>query len=73
MIELEDAETGESVVIDTSDPTARELFAGSVAIADSARSRLFTSIDLDAIPVRTGENYERSLVRFFRTRAKKAK
>jgi len=73
LIELEDAETGESVVIDTDDPTARELFAGAVGIADSARGRLFTSIDLDAIPVRTGEDYERSLVRFFRSRARRAK
>jgi uncharacterized protein (DUF58 family) len=73
LIELEDAETGERILIDTNDPDARELFAGFVAATGSARSRLFASMDLDAIPVRTGEDYERSLVRFFRTRARRAR
>ncbi len=73
LVELEDAETGDTVVVDTRDPETRELFARMAADTDAGLQRLFRSSDLDTIPVMAGEPYEHSLVRFFRTRARRAR
>jgi uncharacterized protein (DUF58 family) len=73
MIELEDAETGETIVVDTHDRDTRELFAQINRQNADARDKIFTSIDLDSIPVTAGEPYDRSLAKFFRTRARRAR
>ena len=73
LVELEDAETGETVVVDTNDPATRELFARMAGEAAASRDRAFSSRDLDSIPVATGESYDRSLMKFFRARAKRAR
>lgn len=73
LVELEDAETGERIIVDTNDPTTRELFARVVGKADADRKKLFASVDLDSIPVMAGEPYDQSLIRFFRARARRAR
>lgn len=73
LIELEDAETGERIIIDTHDPEVRETFAAIAARSQEGREKLFRSADLDTIPIMTGESYDRSLMRFFRTRARRTR
>jgi len=73
LIELEDAETGETVIVDTHDRQTREMFARMTAEAATARDKLFRSSDLDSIPLTAGEPYEKSMIGFFRARARRAR
>ncbi|HUT55515.1 MAG TPA: DUF58 domain-containing protein [bacterium] len=73
LIELEDAETGERIVVDTYDQHTRELFAAITREADARRDHVFLSRDLDNIPVSAGEPYDRSLIKFFKARARRAR
>jgi uncharacterized protein (DUF58 family) len=61
------------IVVDTQDPRTRELFAALAGQADQKRDHVFVSMDLDNIPVSAGEPYERSLMKFFRARARRAR
>ena len=72
LVELEDAETGKSMVVDSSEPAVREYFAGAFALRRKAQAELFRKSEVDAIPIFTGENFEPALVRFFRGRARRA-
>ncbi|MFO8056696.1 MAG: DUF58 domain-containing protein [bacterium] len=73
LVELEDAETGERMLVDTYDKETREVFSRIVAREEQERDRLFRSAELDTIPVTTGEAYDRSLIKFFKTRSRKAR
>lgn len=68
---LEDPETGERVVVDTSDPAVRAAFADRVARDDEARRRLFGRLGLDEIVVHTEDGYVEALLEFFRARARR--
>lgn len=70
-IELEDAETGEEIVVDTFDQEARQAFLSMSSDETERRNRLFQSMGVDTIPVRTDQPYADPLMRFFRMRAKK--
>jgi uncharacterized protein (DUF58 family) len=71
IINLEDAETGEQILVDTSDARVRRAFEENAAGRLKQRDTLFRSIDMDTIPVTTGASYVDPLVRFFRKRANK--
>lgn len=71
LVSLEDAETGERILVDTSDSRVRRLFESQAAERVRQRDTLFRSIDLDTIPVATGGSYIDPLVKFFRARANK--
>ena len=68
---LKDAETGEVLEINTSDPRKRAAFALRQAEAQTELTRLFRSARIDAIQVRTGQPYAIELGRFFETREKR--
>jgi uncharacterized protein (DUF58 family) len=70
-IELEDAETGEQLLLDTSDPTLRNLFSQNNSEALGVRDKLFKSMNVDAISIRTDQSYFEPLMAFFRARAKR--
>jgi len=70
-IELEDAETGEQILLDTRDPLVRQAFASETGAAQEKRDKLFKSMSVDAITIRTDESYVQPLMRFFRMRAKR--
>jgi uncharacterized protein (DUF58 family) len=70
-IELEDAETGETFLIDTSSAEVRETFAGNTSEAIEEREKLFRSLNVDYIDIRTDQSYIEPLMRFFRMRAKR--
>ena len=71
LIELEDAETGETVVVDSGSSLVRRHYE---AIARERAERLgesFRSSGVDHIPVLTGRDYVRDLVRFFQARERR--
>ncbi len=70
-IELEDAETGETFLLDTSDAAVRRSVAGRSEEIMTARQKLFRSINVDHIDINTRETYIEPLIRFFRMRAKR--
>ena len=70
LLELEDPETGEVVVFDTSGPEARAFAADARAFRD-VRTALFRKLNLDAITVRTDRPYLPALTSFFEARARR--
>jgi uncharacterized protein (DUF58 family) len=71
LLALEDAESGETVVVDTGDPRLRVEFARRQAAARGERDRFLRSLDIDAITVRTDRPYAQALLRFFRQRERR--
>ena len=71
MLALEDAESGEAVVVDTGDPRLRAEFARRQAAARQARDRFLRGLDVDAVTVRTDQPYANALLRFFRQRERR--
>ena len=72
LLELEDAETGASHLIDTGSAAVRTRFELAAAGRLAALQKTCDSMGVDHIQVRTGDDYVKDLVRFFRKREKKA-
>ena len=70
-LELEDAETGEQVTVDVSDPAFRAAFERDVAKTRAFRERQFRKTRVDVIEITTDHPYADRLMRFFRQRAKR--
>ncbi|HOE10667.1 MAG TPA: DUF58 domain-containing protein [bacterium] len=68
-LELQDAETGEVVLIDTYDWDLRRRFAERNASMQNDLQRSFRRLQVDHIPVRTDQPYIDPLVQFFNKRA----
>ncbi len=71
IITLEDAETGEQIEINTGDRTTRDRFN---ALAESNRAQLNRTLrrhNIDAISLRTGEDYLPALRAFFKQRERR--
>ncbi len=71
LVALEDAETGELVVVDTSSEQVRRLFARRSHEEQARRENLFRSLEVDELVITTGKPYVRELSNFFRLREKK--
>jgi uncharacterized protein (DUF58 family) len=70
-IELEDAETGEVVLLDTSYSEVRSVYAKQSSQDILSRNKLFKSINVDHIDIQTDRDYIEPLIKFFRMRAKR--
>jgi uncharacterized protein (DUF58 family) len=70
LLEVEDPETGEVIVFDTSGPEARA-FARDARRAVEAREALFRRLDMDAVAVSTDRPYLPALTAFFEARARR--
>jgi len=70
-IEFEDAETGEVLLVNTWDSRVREAFAFHAEDSLRQKEKLFQSINVDSIVIRTDTSYVEPLIRFFRIRAKR--
>jgi len=70
-IELQDLETGEHVVVDTTSAAVRQAYARRRAAAVARRRQLFQTLGIDAIEVHTDEPYINPLMRFFRQRERR--
>ena len=71
MIELQDAETGERVLIDTYDRSVRSTFAKTSRQENVALATMLKSLNIDFIDIATDRPYVDPLVKFFRQRAKR--
>jgi uncharacterized protein (DUF58 family) len=70
-IELEDAETGETLLVDTSSPATRDEFSDIAGERTAERKKMFKSLNIDAIEILTDEPYFKPLAAFFRQRARR--
>lgn len=68
LIELEDAETGEQMLVDTSDESFRQAYLDLVAKKDAATSFVMAQCKIDSIRLSTDADYESRLLNFFQAR-----
>jgi uncharacterized protein (DUF58 family) len=68
LLHLTDAETGQSMLVDSSDRAVRETFAQERRGFRESRERVFRRYRVDTIDVRTDRPYADALVKFFRRR-----
>ncbi|OIO73893.1 MAG: hypothetical protein AUJ85_06840 [Elusimicrobia bacterium CG1_02_37_114] len=71
LLELEDNETGENIIVDTSDKKFREEYWRQIEERIRQREKLFKTIRLDNIKITTGQSYVKPLVSFFELRARR--
>lgn len=71
LVKFEDAETGDTVYLDTSDSFLRSEFLKKRQVFINARNKVFTSMGLDSIDISTSESYIKPLMLFFKLRAKR--
>lgn len=71
MIELEDSETGETIMVDTGSNGVRNAFYTKAAGQQQKLTGLFRSIGVDHINILTDRSYVKPITRFFRMRARR--
>ncbi|WP_338864295.1 DUF58 domain-containing protein [Myxococcus stipitatus] len=71
LVEMEDPETGDRFVVDTSDPGVRGRFARAMQAARDERRKLFKKLELDHVELRAGDDHGKALAQFFRARARR--
>ncbi|MFV1987719.1 MAG: DUF58 domain-containing protein [Gemmatimonadota bacterium] len=72
-VELEDAESGERLVVNTSDRRFREAFAREVREVDGRLDGVFRRSKVDMIDLRPDEPYVQPLMRFFSDRERRSR
>ncbi|MBD3224467.1 MAG: DUF58 domain-containing protein [Caldithrix sp.] len=71
MLELEDAETGETLLVDTSSKSVRNTFYDQTGGRFRELDSFFKSIGVDHINIKTDRSYIEPINKFFRMRAKR--
>jgi len=71
LIELEDAETGQSILIDTSSKGVRSEYEGKTGERRNKLESMMRSVNVDCINISSDRPYVQELVRFFRMREKR--
>ena len=71
LISLEDAETGETVLVDTSNRRIRERYQKEGRERRTARERLFRSTGVDHVDISTDGSYADEMVKFFLLRKRR--
>lgn len=71
LIELEDAESGDRLMVDTGNARLRREFERRATEARTERDRMLRSADVDAIALRTDRPYAEALLGFFRMRERR--
>ena len=71
LMELEDPESGETLLVDTGDPRVREGFSRIMKRRRSEREDYFRAHGVDCIKVSTARPYVKPLMRFFKKRQKR--
>jgi len=70
-IDLMDAETGERVLIDSSDSKVRRTFKALALKRNEELKKFFRQLNSDSIEIQTNKSYVDALVKFFKMREKK--
>lgn len=71
VVAFEDLESGEEVLVDTSDPRVREHYAASMRQLRKQRDKLFRKLALDRVIVRTDGSFVKPLRDLFAKRARR--
>jgi uncharacterized protein (DUF58 family) len=71
LIELEDAETGERIIIDTSNIAVRRQYEQLGVARQEGLRKLFRSIDVNHLEILNGRDYVLDLIRFFKMRERR--
>lgn len=71
LIALEDAETGQTVLIDSSDPVFRREYKNNSLKIFKERAMVFGSTGIDHIDIRTDIGYMPALIKFFKKRERR--
>jgi len=71
LVSFEDLESGESVLVDTSDPSVRAHHARAMAQLARARQQLFNKLGLDSVEIQTGGSFVKPLQDLFARRARR--
>ncbi len=71
LVELEDAESGERVIIDAGSEAVRREYEQLGKARMAGLRDLFRSMDIDHAEIVTGQDYVKELVRFFRSRERR--
>jgi uncharacterized protein (DUF58 family) len=71
MINLEDAETGQKLMVDTAGANFRKDYMRRALERIAQRRKLFRSINVDSIDVQTDRPYVQELIKFFKKRERK--
>lgn len=71
LVDVEDAETGACVTLDTRDPGLRRAFERHVQGRREELGRLFRQLGVDHIPILTSEDFTPRLHKFFQKRARR--
>jgi len=71
IVKLEDLESGQIFMVDTSDPGLRKRYSQDARQRQQDRNMLFRSINVDTIDLKTDMPYSQSLFRFFKTRERR--
>lgn len=71
LVWLEDAETNQPILLDTSNPLVRRQFISTAMSKNSSREKFFRSSDIDFVRISTDSDYIMPLTAFFRTRARR--
>jgi uncharacterized protein (DUF58 family) len=69
LIDLEDAETGSRLLVDTSSPVVRRRIEDTLARRRDEVGRLLRQLRIDHIPLRTDRDFAKPLIEFFERRA----
>ena len=70
-VELEDAESGETIIVDTTNPALRGSFYSQSKEERDNREKFFKSIGVDNITIKTDQSYVEPITKFFRMRARR--
>jgi uncharacterized protein (DUF58 family) len=73
LVELEDAETGEQVLVDTSSSEFQRALAKLNESREADRESLFRKTKVDVVDIKTHEQYVEPLMNFFKNRAKRVR
>jgi uncharacterized protein (DUF58 family) len=71
LVTFEDLESGQTVLVDTSDPSVRAHHARAMAQLGRARQQLFGKLGLDSVEIQTGGSFVKPLQDLFARRARR--
>ena len=71
LVSLEDAETGEEIIIESTNLLFQRRFKQIAEKEFVSRKKFFQSINLDDIEITTDESYVKPLIAFFRMRERR--
>jgi uncharacterized protein (DUF58 family) len=73
LVELEDAESGSTVLVDTSSRAWQRAFVRRITDLEAKKTRVFNRVGIDNIKVTTARDYVLALTLFFQKRASRLK